>query len=591
MKQPSVLCDFTGRSVWQELFFNDGLSVPYVPNDDYLHICYSRFHVIPWEDIMPHVLTLNQLTLLCRAAGEHMDVTSALSEAAKCGNLLFCQWLIYTFWNNAIRRSIKHAFKCAAEEGHIVVCQWLAAPWIVADSALRLAAERGHLKVCQWLLQSFKCSEIQNAFIAAVYGGHLSLCEWIYQQKRGYISVADALPLAARKNRLPICKWILDHSNPSREKICIAFGFAAERNRMHVCEWLTERCGLTTIDARYDDNYALMWAAANGHLSMCQWLTQRFGLTREDVSVYAHYALQLAMIDGFEDVCQWIVDFFGVPFQEVEHLYEYANHSMEGFQWFTRQFGDDLRVEQLTKMALSCDNGSEDDLNIYRHLVVHIPHRHVHCFGLQLAAHCGDVSFCQWLTDRFGLTAEDARAAYVGTKIVRDNLNYDAKNYALRRATSYGHVSMCQWLVDRFGLTAEDARTNDNEAFRNAAENGHLQMCQWLTERFQLTTDDLRITTDFKCTSSFNPEIVRSAALVNAYRKGRYSVCQWMIVHFGLTCQDAENCLRFTTRRGTIALNRLLDALWGGSYCVSSQLQHVVSGAAQHPCCGAHPNC
>ena len=55
---------------------------------------------------------------------------------------------------------------------------------------------------------------------------------------------------------------------------------------------------------------------------------------------------------------------------------------------------------------------------------------------------------------------------------------------------------MAQWLTEQFGLTADDARADNNYALQGACGNGRLEVAQWLTERFGLTAADARADND-----------------------------------------------------------------------------------------------
>src|SRR5581483_4710775 len=55
-----------------------------------------------------------------------------------------------------------------------------------------------------------------------------------------------------------------------------------------------------------------------------------------------------------------------------------------------------------------------------------------------------------------------------------------------------GHLNVAQWLFERFGLTAEDAKSSNNLAFLYACVNGRLSVAEWLVERFALTAEDVR---------------------------------------------------------------------------------------------------
>jgi hypothetical protein len=70
--------------------------------------------------------------------------------------------------------------------------------------------------------------------------------------------------------------------------------------------------------------------------------------------------------------------------------------------------------------------------------------------------------------------------------VLRPRLTALARRVTLGSAASDGHLAVCQWMTEEFGLTADD----NNDAFRRAAQGGHLAVCQWMVERFGLTADD-----------------------------------------------------------------------------------------------------
>jgi len=129
------------------------------------------------------------------------------------------------------------------------------------------------------------------------------------------------------------------------------------------------------------------------------------------------------------------------------------------------------------------------------------------CF--QSSCQWGHLENAQWLTQRFGLNRNDARAEY---------------NKALSWACEKGHLNVAQWLTQRFRLTREDARAYDNEALRWACHEGHLQVAQWLTSQFRLNGKDARAR--------------NNAALRLACLYGHLEVAQWLTSQFRLNGDD-----------------------------------------------------
>lgn len=130
---------------------------------------------------------------------------------------------------------------------------------------------------------------------------------------------------------------------------------------------------------------------------------------------------------------------------------------------------------------------------------------HPECASYAFRCACwdGHLAVAQWLADRFGLTAEDAK--------------YN-NNYAFRGACMNGHLAVAQWLVERFHLTAEDAKSGNNEAFRGACRNGHLAVAQWLAKCFSLTAEDARSENNY--------------AFRWAREDGHLAVAQWLTDNF-----------------------------------------------------------
>jgi hypothetical protein len=269
---------------------------------------------------------------------------------------------------------------------------------------------------------------------------------------------------------------------------------AAADGHLAVCEWLTQELGLTAQDARSGNNYPLRHAAINGHLAVCQWLTERFGLTADDACSLDNHALCVAASRGRLGVCQWLTERFGLTADDARSAnrfnLECVGDAPPVRQWLTEHPGVSITIP-------TCHN-----------------------YALHYAAGNGHLAMCKWLTKRFGLTAEDARADNSG---------------ALRDAAIHGHLAVCKWLVRRFRLTAVDARRLHNRAFCVAAGGGHLAVCQWLVRRFKLTADDARSRDNF--------------ALRNAVANGHLAVCHWLTERFGLTADDASRAVNFVYLR------------------------------------------
>lgn len=162
--------------------------------------------------------------------------------------------------------------------------------------------------------------------------------------------------------------------------------------------------------------------------------------------------------------------------------------------------------------------------------------KEIRAWGVLLSACENDrLAVAQWLTDRFGLTAEDARAN---------------DNYTLCSTCENGHLAVAQWLAVRFGLTAEDARATDNAALQAACENGHLAIAQWLVGRFEFTAEDARDDDN--------------QALRFACSNGHLTVAQWLADRFELTAEDARADNNFALRASCVCGHREVAQLRSG---------------------------
>jgi hypothetical protein len=68
--------------------------------------------------------------------------------------------------------------------------------------------------------------------------------------------------------------------------------------------------GLTPVDARADDNYALRVACGNGHVAVAQWLTAA------DARAGGNWALRWGQANGQLAMARWLVDRFGITKDE-----------------------------------------------------------------------------------------------------------------------------------------------------------------------------------------------------------------------------------------------------------------------------------
>jgi hypothetical protein len=172
---------------------------------------------------------------------------------------------------------------------------------------------------------------------------------------------------------------------------------------------------------------------------------------------------------------------------------------------------------------------------------------------LQLAVAGGHLSVCQWLTQHFGLTAADARAA---------------DNAALQRAVFNGHMAICQWLTDHFGLTADDARARNDHILHIALRHAdNPATCLWLVERFGL---DGRTCRHLVQNSRLAPSEVRAldnAALNFAAKHSEFKMVRWLAERFKLPPQHVAEIYDFAMHsdgcRGRMAVHTWLARFFG----------------------------
>jgi hypothetical protein len=118
-----------------------------------------------------------------------------------------------------------------------------------------------------------------------------------------------------------------DSRKPCRDSAVRAMCAACKRGHLHVAQWLHATFGLTTVDARANNNIALCWACEGGHLQVAQWLHATFGLTAADARGDSNYALRWACVCGHLQVVQWLHRTFRLT---VEDAREYGNCALRG---------------------------------------------------------------------------------------------------------------------------------------------------------------------------------------------------------------------------------------------------------------------
>lgn len=206
-------------------------------------------------------------------------------------------------------------------------------------------------------------------------------------------------------------------------------------------------------------------AAMHGRLKVCQLLECYNTLTPWMLQV----ALDQAATHGHLDVCQWIVTLNNF---KMSYCYGWHNAVKRGHmhvaRWMTDHFG-------YTRKSFGI-----------RHL-------------LEACVDSRDVSFCQWMKNKFEITADDIRSNHIYTleKSVLSNLldmiqwfvmAFDLTerdvSFALVRAADVGHTAVCRWLIEHFQCTNQYFALN---LLKRAQEGKHSDMCQWLTEWFHLT--------------------------------------------------------------------------------------------------------
>lgn len=232
---------------------------------------------------------------------------------------------------------------------------------------------------------------------------------------------------------------------------------------------------------------AAVAACGRGHLEVVLWLDEAYGLAINDRERGAI----------FRNACR------EAP----------PNGSMDGLEWFA------------TRFAITTGDVRYED-----------------CDALKWACLGGRLGVAQWLTDRFGLTIEDARS----------------QRGILAIASAGGHTDVVKWAVGRFGLTADDARSSGCEPLHLACVFGHLEIASWLYERFELTSADLQSVTG----SDFMGPYTQDGMLRSACVGGRHEIVQWLLPILGPPTEEVERILETDmTPQVVAALTSYLEAI------------------------------
>ena len=105
---------------------------------------------------------------------------------------------------------------------------------------------------------------------------------------------------------------ILLRANPKVLYPCKYFRIACENDHLETVKYLRKEFGLTTDDARNQDNYALRWACANGHLKIVRYLKKEFGLTAKDVRAGDNYALRWSCRNNHLSIVKYLKEKFSL---------------------------------------------------------------------------------------------------------------------------------------------------------------------------------------------------------------------------------------------------------------------------------------
>lgn len=339
---------------------------------------------------------------------------------------------------------------------------------------IQQACIHGHLQTAQWVtdLYSIEQEEMQRMEIDYILTPPHN--RWLYD----YSPMAGA----CKHNRLEVVKWLATQHNIPFHNIYLEFATS-----LPILNWLYEHYNMSGYDLYTPA--MLPTTCLRGNLQKVQWVSEKLegyiGLQFHP----AREALQEACQGGDIAVVDWLITKYNLGPQDAEyggfHVLHRScfNRTPNMAKWIV----DRLQIVEVSRNCLENT--------------------------LHTAAIHSNVETVKWLTERFEMTAEIARA--------EDNL-------ILRSAHDACSLTALKWVADHFELTAEDARANDNEALEQACA-AHtpkgLKVAQWLVNRFNLTTEDL---------------LSNAGNILISACKGSHSqkVVQWAVEKFDLAAEN-----------------------------------------------------
>jgi hypothetical protein len=269
---------------------------------------------------------LMRILLSRRACGIDDDVVTAfiynrgLDIAAAAGSLRLCQKFAQYFPNVVITS----AAATAARKGHVSILRWLLQRDLVVWSkeAVVRAAQAGKASGVMQLLRGLQVSPHPSLLFVALARGHdtLAKCLWL-----SFASVGDfnTLKRALAAARLPLAKWMDEHSPLDFALVPVCVDKAAARGDIEWLQWSQRRRTIATVNAMDDaaanghirvviwlhenrwegcSTRAMDGAAKGGHLSVLRWIWRTRG------QEWTSEALFNAAINGYLDVLVWLVN-------------------------------------------------------------------------------------------------------------------------------------------------------------------------------------------------------------------------------------------------------------------------------------------
>lgn len=490
------------------------------------------------EQFLEALRSNNNLALRWATGNGHLHILQFLKE---CGLTI-----------RDVRDDDNYALKHAAQNGFLAVFQFLIG-WEDKDGSrltlddlrcsnfyvLRLAAGSGHLHILQCLKDyglTFNDLNVKdldyvrrNALSRAAAHGHLEIVNFLIHWDN-LTGTSTRCSLADEETRCSV----LDVRKANELGHEVDVGFANEETRRDQRS-LQKGEAHFVADIRYEDNFALRWAATNGHLHMLKFLKE-MGLTIQDVRAEFNFALRHAASGGHLEVLQFLKDWRDVDGEKsmiVPWGPTYGGHDLVGPK--ARLTLEDVRMYNCQVVRNAASGGHIHILQFLKDWrdatdAVHLKNEKdaerlrdgldtdcltiadFHSAGVLMEAITyGHVNVLQFLKDwaddnnaKFLLRDNDHRA--LSAAITHGQLNVikflldqwrsmdgliiqylrSSDNHVLRWAARGGHLHILKYIknwkdpVSGQGLTVEDLHTDNDFAFRHAARNGHLDVCRFL---------------------------------------------------------------------------------------------------------------